>query len=284
MTTNATVVTCYYKFHSKHSVDCYDEWIHLFLEPFEGKMVINTSPDLVPYFQSIINKKSNPENILLVPREVDALPIYLKYKHIWDSQEELDRAINNEQVRARRNKGCFVLWNSKMEFLREAIAWNPFGSDKFVWNDIGNVRNSNIRDIFSVYPKSDYISDDKIDIVLIANAVENPNNQMKKLEMYRDQLYQEGKVPCFQNDIIFSGSVFGSSARTLQKMHTLFYEMFEYYLREGKFIGCDQQIMASIFVVHPELFNLVDPTVVKLHRGINPWFGLQSYYSIRHNN
>lgn len=247
-------------------------------------MVINTSPDLVPYFQSIIRKKSNPDNILLVPREIYELPLYTKYKHIWDSQEEMDRANNSEQVRARRSKECFVLWNSKLEFLRETIDRNPFGSDKFVWNDIGNVRDSNIRDIFTVYPKSDYISADKIDIVLIANAVENPNNQMKNIEMYREQLSHGGIVPCFQNEIIFSGSIFGSSAATLMKMHTLFYEMFEYYLREGKFIGCDQQIMASVLVVHPELFNLVDPTVVKLHRGINPWFGLQSYYSIRHNN
>lgn len=276
---NATVVTCYYKFPSKHNFESYNEWIHYFLEPFEGNMVIYTSPELSAYFQSIINKKRNPMNIMIVPRDLHKLPIYEKYSHIWDHQEELDRGNNSEQVRSRRSKDCFVLWNSKLEFLRETIDWNPFGSDKFVWNDMGNVRNPHIRDIISVYPKSDCISEDKVDIVLIANTVENPNNQMKNIELYRKQLLAGGKVPCFQNEIIFSGSIFGSSAATLLKMHKLFYEMFDYYLSENKFIGCDQQIMASVFVAHPELFNLVDPRNVRLHPGINPWFCLQYYYA-----
>jgi hypothetical protein len=35
-----------------------------------------------------------------------------------------------------------MIWNSKLALVREAIIQNPFGSDKFVWNDIGSLRES----------------------------------------------------------------------------------------------------------------------------------------------
>tara|TARA_B110001450_G_C17360945_1_gene375495 strand:- start:30 stop:203 length:174 start_codon:yes stop_codon:yes gene_type:complete len=39
-----------------------------------------------------------------------------------------------------RSIGCYVLWNSKFQFLKEAIDINPFKSNKFIWNDIGSMR------------------------------------------------------------------------------------------------------------------------------------------------
>lgn len=177
-------------------------------------------------------------------------------------------------MRSNRSKECFILWNSKLEFLKEAIDLNPFGSDKFVWNDIGNVRNPFIKEVISAYPKSVCVSEDKVDITVIRNPGLSAA-MLEKIHVYRSS---GGNVPCFQNEILLSGSIFGSSAETLLKFHTAFYKMFDYYLSENKFIGCDQQIMASILLTNPELFNLIDPYKVGLPKGVDPWFSLQFFY------
>lgn len=241
----ATVVTCYYRFKSKHSSDKYDEWINNLLENFSGNMVIFTSKSMENYFEKLISGRKNFKLHFL---EIEDLEIYKKYKDIWKNQHQID------PQRDIRTIECYLIWNSKLNFIKNAIELNYFNSDKFVWSDIGNFRDKSKINFLKKFPNYKKISNDKLDIVKVNN--------------FEEKDY-------FFNEIHLSGSMFGSGQKTLLKIHKLFYKKFNEYLANNKFIGCDQQIMVSVYCRNKELFNLIEGNDSKIDR----WFYLYYFYS-----
>jgi len=250
----ASLVTCYYKVNSKHPHSKYEEWIYNLLNNLSSKtnLIIFTSKDLEKYFSLLINGRSN---IKLYFREFKGLPIISNYENIWEDQHQKDEQKNI------RTKECYIIWNSKLNFLKEAINLNPFNSDKFIWNDIGSFRNINQIYLLNNYPIYDKISKDKIDII----KVKNGNVEDKEF---------------YNSEVNFSGSIFGGGKDAIIKFHNLFYQMFDKYLENEKFIGCDQQIIASVYCKNKNLFNPIiwDENVV-INKNIDRWFYMYYYYS-----
>ena len=60
-----TVVTCYYKFSSKHSIEEYDLWMNNFLQNFNCNLVIFTSLDLEQYIEQKREKFKNNTKIII---------------------------------------------------------------------------------------------------------------------------------------------------------------------------------------------------------------------------
>ena len=248
----ATVVTCYYRLKSKHSPEQYDRWLTTFLENIECNLVIFTSPDLVQY---LYDKRSNfSEKTRIYPIELADLEIAKKYQDFWDRQYEMDLYKNTG-----RTKECYILWNSKLWFLKKVIEENPFGSDAFIWNDIGCLRIENraiLKYLGPRYPIYNKISRDMIDIVLL-----NP--------------FQNRSQSVFINEVHFSGAQFGGHKDTILRFYDLFYKRFDKHINVGIFIGCDQQTVSSVYLENPELFNCI--SVEKTW--IDPWFFLWQHYS-----
>ena len=79
----------------------------------------------------------------------------------------------------------------------------------------------------------------------------------------------------FQDDIHFSGAIYGGGVNAFEKFIKLYYNKFDEYLKNEKFIGCDQQIISSVFLENDELIN----TVFTYEQNKDPWFYLINYYS-----
>jgi len=248
---NPTLVTCYYRIASKHSHFFYEAWINNLLQNLETNIIIFTSSDLETYFKNI-QAQNGKLKMHIVIKEFHKLDIINKY-NIWNDQYSKDPT---PKV---RTKECYMIWNSKMNFLKEAITINPFNSDKFVWNDIGSMRDYNyiVKYGISNYPEYNKISNDKLDIVILKD-------------------FANLKQDIFQNEIHLSGSIFGGGKETILKLIELYYQYFEDYLDKNLFIGCDQQILATLCVRYPELFNLVSPPNQNI---IDEWFYMYHYYS-----
>lgn len=263
---SATLVTCYYKVKSKHTFNEYELWIKNLLLTIKCNIIIFTSAEMADWLtqlalmnrnQSDMSYNSSVGNIKVIIKELQDLEIIRKYPDIWDMQYMKD------PTRDIRTKECYMIWNSKLALVREAIQLNPFGSDKFVWNDIGSLRdvrfiNENNVKILQ-YPRYENISRDKIDIVLI-DKFNIPNQKI------------------FQNETHLSGAIFGGGRDAFMKLIDLFYQNFDMYLKNGHFIGCDQQILATCYSQAPELFNLVIPN--PNDRPIDKWFYLYHHYSL----
>jgi hypothetical protein len=249
--TKVTVVTCYYTFPSKHSIEEYDLWMNNFLQNFNCNLVIFTSPDLEQYIEQKREKFKNNTKIIIEP--IDTNEIYLKYKNDWDYQYYIDNQKNTG-----RSKNCYIIWNSKLNYLKKVIELNPFQTDKFVWTDIGCLRNSNSLLIEKIknFPKYEKVSQGKLDIVLLES-------------------FKNSSQEYFQDEIHFAGAMFGSDKETILKVHKIFYEKLQKFIENKKFIGCDQQTFSSIYLTNKELFNPIIPT----NSFVDVWFYLWQYYS-----
>lgn len=244
---NISVVSCYYKLSSKHSHDNYDIWINNLLKNTKMNIIIFTSNDLIDYFSKF---KEFNKNIKLIIKEFDDLDILKKYNYkFWEYQRTLD------PTPLVRTKECYIIWNSKMNFIKEAIEFNPFNSDKFIWNDIGSMRDINFSQKIIKYPIYNNVSNNKLDIILI-----NKYNNIQ-------QEY-------FQNEVHLSGSIFGSSRDVFLKIIDLYYKYFNEYVNQNLFIGCDQQILSTLYIKNKELFNLISPN----NNNIDKWFYLYYHY------
>ena len=271
---STTLVTCYYKVKSKHTFNDYALWIKNLLLSIQCNIIIFTSADQVKWINSLIQTNVNLEisttntnanntsagSVKIIVKELQDLEIVRKYPDIWAMQYMKDPA------RDIRTKECYMIWNSKLALVRDAIELNPFGSDKFVWNDIGSLRESrfifNNYMNFMHYPRYENISRNKIDIVLI-NGFSNPTQKI------------------FQNETHLSGALFGGGSDALIRLIELFYKNFDMYLKNGYFIGCDQQILATCYLQQSDLFNLVIPDYSD--RVIDKWFYLYYHYSLENN-
>jgi hypothetical protein len=211
-------------------------------------VVIFTSQNDYIYILSMMQNERIRFKVFI--REIDDFKVSKEYPTIWKAQSEMDPTPS-----CGRGIDCYKIWNSKFDLLKQAIVENPFQTDYFVWNDMGNVRQENILPYLSTYPCSKKISRDQIDIVLL-------------------NVFRENKI-FLQNEVHFSGSMFGSHKDALLMMHDVFYDYFNIYLQKGYFIGCDQQMIGTIFLLHPEKFNAIFP--VDAH--VDPWFYLYEYYS-----
>ena len=252
---SVTVVSCYYKIPSKHTHNNYNIWINNLLRNIKCNIIIFTSSDLVNLFVNIkINNKYL--KLIIIVKEFNDLEILKKYNiEFWDNQYTIDPTPN-----IGRNKECYIIWNSKMNFIKEAITLNPFNSDKFIWNDIGSMRNNNFSNFISHYPLYNNISINKLDIVLI--------------KYYNNKLQQY-----FQNEVHLSGSIFGATKNIFLQIIDLFYKYFDEYVNQNLFIGCDQQILSTIYIRHPQLFNIINPYEKNMNdRIIDKWFYLYYHY------
>ena len=247
-----TIVSCYYKLEkSKHTHEEYDTWIRNLIQNIKESMVIFTCKKDRLYLESILQLNKHNIKYTIIVKELSELEINKQYPDIWDYQESID-----PNKKCGRGRGCYQLWNSKFHFLKEAIESNPYNSKYFIWNDIGNVRDNKIVPFLTCYPKEDKISNNKLDIVLL--------NGFRQLQDF------------FCDEVHFSGSMFGGYKETLLTICELYYECFQYYIENERFIGCDQQIISSIFIKNMNLFNPIIPSDYQ----VDPWFYLYQYYSI----
>ena len=248
---SVTVVTCYYKFPSKHSHDEYNKWMNNFLQNIGCNLIIFTSPELVDFIKE--KRKDFADKTIIIEEKLEENDIFKKYQDKWDYQYSIDKL-----KYCGRTPNCYVVWNSKLTYLKKAIELNPFKSDKFVWTDIGCLRNLDpiVLNKIKDYPKYERISDDKLDIVVIS-TISN-----KKQEYFQDEVH-------------FAGAMFGGKIENIMKVHDLFYQRMDQFINENKFIGCDQQTIASIYNLKPELFNPIIP-----HNSfVDIWFYLWQLYS-----
>jgi hypothetical protein len=253
---SVTVVTCYYKINSKHSHDNYDRWMTNFLSNVSCNLVIFTSPDLVEY---IAEKRMRfIDKTIIKTIELEDLPIYKLYKDLWAVQYQMDN-----QKDTGRTKECYVIWNSKLFFLREVMESNPFFSDKFIWSDIGCLRmhcydTSLMNQIINNYPIYEKISKTQIDIVLL-EPIENAEQKI------------------FIGERHFSGAIFGGHKDVIMLLYELFYKKLYDHIQAGIFIGCDQQTISSIYNENRELFNCIS---CNNHSNDDyNWFYLWEHYS-----
>jgi len=161
------------------------------------------------------------------------------------------------------NMFLYMIWNEKSNFLKRAIEADPFKSDYFLWCDIGCFRRPNTQ--FIHWPNPERVAALPKDRVLLLSV--EPFNDAELAVTRREQL------PSFQHSNRIGGTIFGGTKQVLLEWHAKYYEMLEYFISIDRFIGKDQSIMNSVYLINRNMCELV-----KWRSGCaDIWFYLQDY-------
>lgn len=251
----ATIVTGYFQLErSKASHEIYRGWMQNMLA-IKNPMIIFCDSQNIEMIREL--RKENIENTRIIETKWDDF-----YSHRY-----INNFIQHQQLDAEVSKGhnvyLYMVWAEKSNFLKRAIEMNPFSTDYFLWVDIGCFRRPNTQ--YLRWPSPARIS-------------EIPHNKVLLLSVYPFTTEEVGAssvedLPSFQFTNRIGAPIFGGGKEILLEWHKKYYGMLENFIRMGRFIGKDQSIMNSVYLMNKEMCELVS-WKQPCH---DIWFYLQDY-------
>lgn len=262
---NCTIVSCYYRTKSKHTLSQYDEWMANFLKNINNNMVIFCDKDSYNKICEFRKEYKDITKICILSLE-ETYCGSNKYKDIWDYNHSIDIEKNIH------NPNLYIIWNEKAMFVKRVIKQNPFNTDFFCWCDIGCFRNKDDMYLFknTEWPTKNFLETARTDKMYFLNLIPfNDNDHI---------IYKNGLTRTFERDIRMGGTIFLGHKNVFEEYIKKFYQCMDNYINNNYFAGKDQNIIATLYILFPELFKLINP--VK-NEG-DPWFYLQRYFLYSH--
>ena len=233
-----TVVTAYYPVPSKQTVTKYMEWITGFWPHMQCNLIFYTAPELVQTFQKIFKDRSNA---IVVGIPFHSLTAFEKLSPFaWLDTQKLD----TENVG--HTAELYALWYEKKEFVARAINSNPFFSNEFVWCDAGIGRYPEWNSKIQGFPARGFIPRGKMLLL-----------EIDPLQEYDWRPDDHGIRGEFTGRATFGGGILASDINGWNRWSMAYDAMLARYLLAGRFIGKDQNIMASMILEQPDLALVV---------------------------
>ena len=217
------MITGYYNIKSKHSHEQYVEWMSNMLT-LQDCMVIFTDPDMEETIRSL---RPAAYPTIIIPYTMDTFLVNtILTREDWDTHEKMDT-----EVGIGHNKDLYAVWNEKTNMMKMVADINPYSSSYFVWLDIGAVRQSgyNHQKMIRRIPK------DKGVLLL------NVEPFTKEDKVLTDGL----SMVEFTNKVRIGGGTICTDKASLYNWHSAFYGTFKRYVETGRFVGKDQNVMAT---------------------------------------
>ena len=218
-------------------------------------LIFFTDPQLVSIFQEAFQKRSGPTHVIGLPFKHLAAFTKLSSK-IWVDTQRID------PEKEKHSPELYAIWYEKKEFVLRAIAANPFRSDHFVWCDAGICRFPEWITELQQFPQRNSIpQDDKMLVLRIAPFLE---------EDYPPD--SDGIRGKFDHRVSVGGGILAATIKGWVTWSRAYDAMLMRYYFANRFIGKDQNIMASMILERPDNVVLVDPPAVM--NSIQRWFYL----------
>lgn len=249
---NITIVSSYYPMKSKHSVEKYKKWIKNLFENVPFNLVFFTNKEYTPFIKDI---RKNFSNTKIITLEFEELEVFKKYPlSFWKEQKKLD----HEEYHIPE---LYAIWYEKKEFIKKTIEVNPFNSEYFVWTDAGICRDTNWIPYLKNYPCLNKIPINKI----LINKIKNFSD--------KNEYYD------FKNDLENIGAgIIGGNIKAWQDYDILYNKIFNIYINDNRFVGKEQNLITTMCIKKPELFELYNSKDFKTNKyEYNKWFSLLFY-------
>jgi hypothetical protein len=246
-----TVVTAYYAIPSKFSVDKYIQWIYHFWPKTQCPLIFFTDPRVVSQFETIFKDRPGPTKVIGI--SFDKLSAFQKLSpKVWLHTKQYDEEHQHSPE-------LYAIWYEKKEFVLRAISLNPFGSDQFVWCDAGICRYPHWIPYLSQFPKREMIP---------------PNGKMLVLRIapFDGTVDTHGIYGEFKKEVTVGGGILAADISGWKRWSKIYdTTLMKYYLAD-RFIGKDQNIMASMILQYPDSVIMIDPP--EKMNTIERWFYL----------
>lgn len=256
---SCTIVTCYYHSPAKHSDQSYNQWMTNFLTTVDNEMVIFC--DKVSYEKIMDLRKGFEEKTRVVVLELaNTFCGHEAFRDDWEKDWKRDRE------RAIHNPNLYIIWNEKSMFVKRAMELQAFPTEFYMWCDIGCFRSSEDLALFrSGWPSKAFLETAQRNKMYFLN--------IEPFVASDFELLPNGFTRSFETCNRIGGTMFLGHRQIFRQWIDTYYYYLSEYFKKDYFAGKDQNIMASIYVLHPNLFHLVRPG-----EGGDPWFYLQRYF------
>jgi hypothetical protein len=258
----STVVSAYYDMKSKYDPERYRGWIRLFLESTPCYLVFYTDASLAPFIEDCRKGKDDRTRVVILPREEwtanTAFP-----PGFWDKQNAIDPEKNIQSPE------LYKVWYEKKEFVKRAIALNPFGHSTYVWTDAGILRNPEIRDLVAKnFPVTERIP---VDRMLLFN--------------WWPYVLADEKDVVFPGNIRIKGpyakprvmaGILAGSKDAWERWYSLYDNCMQRFISAGLFVGKEQNIMGVVAIESKKDVSLLDVRKISPE----PWFYLLLYLGV----
>jgi len=234
---NPTVVTAYYPIRSKFQIKEYIQWISDFWPNLPCALVFYTDPGMVHIFESLFSSR---KNTVVIGLPLGSLKAFTKLScKTWIETAALDTEKNHSPE-------LYALWYEKKEFILRTINANPFSSDRFVWCDAGIGRNLEWMSSIQRFPIRELIPLEKMVVLQI--------DPLKVEDCGRDEWGIPGR---FDSSTTFGGGILASGIEGWNRWSKAYDAMLVRYHLATRFIGKDQNIIASMLLDDPSLAVIV---------------------------
>jgi hypothetical protein len=254
-----TVVSAYYCFKSKYPSEKYTTWLKLFLENVPCHLVFFCDPTLVDFVAEC--RKNYIAETRIVP-----LP-----QSDWIANTKADwvQQLSRDPEAGLHNPDLYKVWYEKKEFVKRAIALDPWTHDDFVWVDAGIVRNVHTANLIKHFPDANRIPIDRIMLLNVEPFVKGDN----KIFTYSTGNIT-GEFHLWKTRI--GGGIIAAHKNMWTIWDSLYNTTFETYKAANRFVGKDQNIMATIVLEHKDKISLVNPSKITTE----PWFYMLYYLGL----
>jgi hypothetical protein len=253
--TTATIVTAYFKLEqAKTPHETYLKWMQNMLI-IDNPMIIFCEKESAPFIREIRRSTVNKTAIIIT-----SYSEFYSYRYLATFEKHYEK---DTEKHVGHSVPLYMVWCEKAHFLKRAIEMNPFETDYFLWVDIGCFRRPNSQ--FLNWPNPDKIEKLPQDKVLWLSVYPFTSQELA--------CGKKEDLPLFQFENRIGATIFGGGKDILLQWHKWYYEMLEYFISIDRFIGKDQSIVNSVYLLHREQCELVQ-WKMGCH---DPWFYLQDY-------
>jgi hypothetical protein len=229
---DATIVTAYFEFPSKHTTEEYTKWMQNMLS-LQDPMVIFTTPDKKDLMYRMRNHALNRTLVIMMNLEETAV-VRTYGMDFWTSQHRQDpwHAIHPDPR-------IYVVWNEKISFVHKSIALNPFASSHFAWMDIGFLRHNRYNGRRLITDATPFADDRVLTLDMTAMSA----------NFFYDRFTENENRLC--------GNFFGGTTAAMEMYHSEYQKTLAMDIAMSRFVGVDQIEMWRTCQRIPDLCNIV---------------------------
>ena len=258
--TNILLVSSFYPLSkSKHSMSQYTAWLTLFLARISTDIYFYTTPELESTIRKIRGQLPiTIDTTFSSPFEIPPLQgkeDQYKKMHEWDRERNI------------HSPDLYAVWAAKPYFLAQATRNTENKYDYAFWVDAGSFREqhtytkwpdpSRVNEIFTEGRKE---SGQREENLILFSIQRLPDVSML---LWKDNMgpidndFSEGMtfkliIPGIFAHDTQSGSFFGGSLKIVTWWERLYFAYHDYYLKQSVFVGKDQSLINSLFLLQPD--------------------------------
>ena len=259
----STVVSAFYEMPSKQSLSTYKEWMGHFLRNINCHLVFFCEESMRDFVEEARDEFMDKTKIIVLPRE--QWTMNKKYPEtFWKKQFNMD-----PEKELHKSTDLYKVWHEKKEFVKRAIALNPFDHDDFIWMDAGCIRSEDMASLVTNFPHASRIPTNRM-LFLNVQPFSKQDNTIYRFE--KGVTIQGGVTGVAR----IGGTMYAGSRRIWNQFDRAYNTVFEKYVLANVFLGKDQSLLATLVLENNKLVSLVEPKPFFA----DPWFNLILYLGV----